>query len=379
MAREVVEQYGDVTDWRNVVGTGPFELTDHVEGSSLTYTKNPDYWGYDEKYPQNRLPYVDEIRALVIPDKATRVAALRAGKIDYLGFLNWTQINSIDTVESLGRTNPEIVAEPFFAEATTAFVLNPTKPPFDDINVRRAIQMALDIETINVTYWKGWALTEPQGYTAAAVIGYVTPFEEWPEEVKQYYRYDPAGAEALLDAAGYPRGADGTRFKTNLIVRPSWDLSWYELAAEYFREIGVDVVEVEAGLDADWGTSITEMTYEMAAVSAGNTWGKFTPMLQGVSTSEWNPLGVRDPAYDALVESAVTATTVEEQMRLSSEANMWLTKNHRYVWGGKSPKFSVTQPWVIGHNGEVTLSPVDYGPVFARLWIDSELKKAMGR
>ena len=56
-----------------------------------------------------------------------------------------------------------------------------------------------------------------------------------------------------------------------------------------------------------------------------------------------------------------------------------VNKNHRYVWGGKSPKFSVTQPWVIGHNGEVTLSPVDYGPVFARLWIDSELKKAMGR
>ena len=77
--------------------------------------------------------------------------------------MNWTQINSIDTVESLGRTNPEIVAEPFFAEATTAFVLNPTKPPFDDINVRRAIQMALDIETINVTYWKGLGINGTSG------------------------------------------------------------------------------------------------------------------------------------------------------------------------------------------------------------------------
>ena len=57
-----------------------------MSDTSLTYVKNPNYWGYDEKYPQNRLPYVDEIRALVIPDKATRVAALRAGKIDYLGF-----------------------------------------------------------------------------------------------------------------------------------------------------------------------------------------------------------------------------------------------------------------------------------------------------
>ena len=53
---EVIKQHGDHSDWRNLVGTGPFELTDWVEGSSLTWTKNPDYWGTDEKYPQNRCP-----------------------------------------------------------------------------------------------------------------------------------------------------------------------------------------------------------------------------------------------------------------------------------------------------------------------------------
>ena len=47
-----------------MVGTGPFELTDFVDGSSFTYTKNPDYWGYDEKFPENRLPYIDEFRVL---------------------------------------------------------------------------------------------------------------------------------------------------------------------------------------------------------------------------------------------------------------------------------------------------------------------------
>ena len=39
------------------------------------------------------------------------------------------------------------------------------------------------------------------------VNGYYIPFEEWNEEVKQYYRYDPEAAEKLLDEAGYPRGA----------------------------------------------------------------------------------------------------------------------------------------------------------------------------
>ena len=58
---EVIKEHGDANDWRNLVGTGPFMLTDYVDGSSVTFIKNPDYWRFDEKYPENRLPYVDEL------------------------------------------------------------------------------------------------------------------------------------------------------------------------------------------------------------------------------------------------------------------------------------------------------------------------------
>ena len=61
---EVIEQYGDYTDWRNVVGTGPFMLTDYVEGVSMTRTRNPNYHDFDEKYPENRLPTWRGRRAL---------------------------------------------------------------------------------------------------------------------------------------------------------------------------------------------------------------------------------------------------------------------------------------------------------------------------
>ena len=84
LPREVIEQYGDYTDWKNVVGTGPVMLTDYVEGASKTWTKNPDYWGFDEKYPENRLPYVDQIRAILIAEQATRISALRSGTIDMI-------------------------------------------------------------------------------------------------------------------------------------------------------------------------------------------------------------------------------------------------------------------------------------------------------
>ena len=95
-----------------------------------------------------------------------------------------------------------------------AFSLN--KEPFDDLRVRQAMQMALDHETINNTYFKGYGNWVPQGRLSSDMTGYTTPFAEWPEEVKKYWTYDPEGAEALLDAAGLPRGADGIRFKTVL-------------------------------------------------------------------------------------------------------------------------------------------------------------------
>ena len=92
---EVIERYGDYKDWRNVVGTGPWMLTDYVEGASKSYIKNPDYYGFDEKYPENRLPYADEMRAPLMPEEATRISALRTGKLDIVGNVGTVSIASV--------------------------------------------------------------------------------------------------------------------------------------------------------------------------------------------------------------------------------------------------------------------------------------------
>ena len=94
MPPEVIEQYGHVEDLRTLVGTGPYMLTDWVKGSSMTYTKNPDYWGTDQKYPQNRLPYIDQLRRVIMPEQATWLATLRSGKHDITGLAGDTAIHS---------------------------------------------------------------------------------------------------------------------------------------------------------------------------------------------------------------------------------------------------------------------------------------------
>lgn len=51
-----------------------------ISGSSLTFSRNPKYYGYDERHPDNRLPYMDSIKFVAIADMATAIAALRTGR-----------------------------------------------------------------------------------------------------------------------------------------------------------------------------------------------------------------------------------------------------------------------------------------------------------
>ena len=262
MPPEVIKQHGDVKDWRNLVGTGPFMLTDWVDGSSMTWTKNPDYWGFDEKYPQNRLPYFDGITGLVMTDDATILSALRSGQLDYVGGTGVASVIYIPQAESLQRTNPEIELYGWSTRSENSFAYNMTQDgPFSrDVRVRRAMQMALDLETMNSTYFKGFAKWEPQGMIGNAIVGYNTPFAEWPAEVQKGYMYDPEGAEKLLDEAGYPRGADGTRFKAELTGFGFWDVDYQQLAASYWDAIGIDV-SINVVDSSESGALIREHTY----------------------------------------------------------------------------------------------------------------------
>ena len=93
----------------------------------------------------------------------------------------------------------------------------------EDIRVRKAMNMAIDRETIAAAYFKGWADPTIHGiYNAKLQPEWGTPFEEWPEQLQAEYTYNPEAANALLDEAGYERGADGFRLKTAYELSPEW-------------------------------------------------------------------------------------------------------------------------------------------------------------
>ena len=379
---EVMEQEGGMKDWKSVVGTGPYELTDFVEGTSATWTKNPNYWGYDEKFPENRLPYIDERTTLLIKDEATLISALRTGKLDYSGWIDGRPV-TLDQMEGVKKTNPEMQFLPYsYRSDNTSFAMNVTRPPFDDIRVRKAMQMALPLEEINNIYFKGWAMWKPQGIVGIGATDYSVPFDEWPEEVKKGYMYDPEGAEKLLDEAGYPRGADGIRFKVVHEQRIAGFLrgivAYSEMASGYWDKIGVDV-EVTAPMDQSAQDERRKnYTFDMINAVSGYDYDPPKLMHWWRSPGLHGHPGLENPQLDSLIDAVDAATTFEEQQRAVKEADAYIIKNHYMVWFFRVPQFNAFHPWVIGYNGEFYLGFGQKRQVLDRLWIDSEKKAAMG-
>ncbi len=232
IAHEWVEQ-GDTDKWENAVGTGALVLTDFVSGTSLTFSRNPDYWGYDERYPENQLPYVDTVKNVAIPDMATTLATMRTGKIDMIiapgGGLTWQQ------GITLSESNPEI-EQGFLANLGYGIDLRCDTEPFTDINVRKALQMAVDLKTIAQTHFGGVVDGTPCGVMAPLYKGWVYPYEEWLQELKDEYAYNPEEARRLLTEAGYPDG-----FSTNCYASTGDDTELLEIMKAYFIDIGVDM------------------------------------------------------------------------------------------------------------------------------------------
>ena len=190
----------DARDWRNMVGTGPFLLTRFVEGSSSTYERNPNYWDHDliggRPYA---IPYVDRVIYRTIKDAATQQTALRTAKIDILEVVPWL------AVDYLKETTPELQWTRYLGSVGEFIALRVDRKPFDDVRVRRALNMAIDKREIVEHYYGGNA--ELFGYPMHPDFkGYYQPLQAMPPSVKELFTYDPVKAKRLLAEAGYPNG-----------------------------------------------------------------------------------------------------------------------------------------------------------------------------
>lgn len=130
------------TDWANPIGTGPFKLESVEPGVRARFIRNESYW-------KPGCANVDAVEVVVINDISARTNALMSGQVH--------AINSLDfkTVDLLGR-NPNLNIVRSAGGQHFTFLMNCTRAPFEDVNVRLAIKHSIDREQLLKTALRGY-------------------------------------------------------------------------------------------------------------------------------------------------------------------------------------------------------------------------------
>jgi len=374
-AREAVEKWGDVSDWHHAIGTGPFILKDFISGNSATLVKNPNYWGYDERYPRNKLPYVDKLKFLIIPDDAAVLAGMRSGKIDVMDCV------SIAQAQAMRITNPEILQIPIPFPPSVSLDPRVDVAPFNDIRVRKAMQMSIDLPTIAKDYYHGTVEPYPAALSSRDMKGLGFPYEEWPQDLKDEYAYNPAGAKKLLADAGYPDG-----FKTNIVADAAGDMDLLQIVKSYFAQVGIEM-EIRVMDSASWITYVLhDHKHDQLAQRSTPPYGQaYEPIriLHGLMTGHSSHQMISDPICDTFYPKAMEATSLDQVVRIYRDANEYVARQHFIISLLQPPSYSLCQPWLKGFNAQFGSIMQGSGPAMlsfylSRFWIDQDMKKSMG-
>jgi peptide/nickel transport system substrate-binding protein len=241
---------------RAPIGTGPFKFVEYRGNQGIKVTRNPNYW-------KPGRPYLDGIEFTIIPNRSTAILAFVAGNFD----LFFPYELTVPLVGDVKTQMPNAVCDISPMNVAANVLMNPV-PPFDDLDVRRAVAMALDRKSfIDI-------LTEGRGDIGTAMQP--LPEGRWgmPEAMRRELPgYDPdvgksrEKARAIMTAHGF--GPD-KRLKLKLSTR---NLPTYRDASviliSQLKEIFIDA-ELETVETANWVPKLIRRDYQLALSQVGN-------------------------------------------------------------------------------------------------------------
>ncbi len=181
-----VKKVGDAGMVTQEDGTGAFQLKEWVRGDRIVMERFTGYYGGSSAIPPMGPAKVDRVIYKVMPDNASRVAALLAGDLDIINNLPVTAINQV-------RANSGTTVMTVNGTRSFFLAINNNRPPFTDVRVRQALNHAVDRKLIIAKLMNGLA-TPLNGVLSPDAFGFDPNLTE--------YKYDPAQAKTLLAQAG---------------------------------------------------------------------------------------------------------------------------------------------------------------------------------
>jgi peptide/nickel transport system substrate-binding protein len=266
-------------------GTGPFMITSHNSQESTRFQRDPNYWGAP-------LPYLDEVIFQYIPEEETRTLGLTGGDIGSIWPISPTQAQQIDANESTyAESNP--------SGSYLTLAMQMDAPPFDDLRVRQAMQLATDRKLIN----------------DAAVFGLGTIAHDMPiPPTDPHYTgleapaYNIEEAAKLLDAAGFGGGLDVT-LHTSTVSAGMVELA--QAMKESAAGAGINISISQAPEDSYW--SDVWLVEPFTTVD----WNGRNPdqalSIVYLADAPWNEAHFVNEQADSLIKAARGQTLEERQ------------------------------------------------------------------
>jgi len=284
----------------NPVGTGPYIMKQWVAGQFIELVRNPYYWDKPK-------PYIDKITIKFISDPAAIIAGLKSGEINYV-VPEGIPYEAVSSFKQISTLNVTLSQRPPYVGAIW---FNVRAPIVSDVNVRRAISYALNRSDI---------IAKATAGIAASGQASIDPNFVPPSPNMVVYNYDIEKANSILDAAGYKRSANGTRFTLELLVPNSQPelVSLAQLVRSQLADVGISV-SVKL---TDFGTYLTlsgQGDFQMFGV----TYWTSPIWTYSLFHSRWigkgiflNPTQYSNPQLDELLEKWLRTSDHDEQVKV---------------------------------------------------------------
>jgi ABC-type transport system substrate-binding protein len=198
-----------------MVGTGPFMQTDYQKDVSMTAVRNPNYWQKDDQ--GNQLPYLDKVQLLYVADETTRETLMKSGGAEMLN-------SSTKQASRFQGSNLTILARSGGPTMLAPDSKNDASP-FANLNVRLAVEYAIDRESLAKSF--GYGFDKPAYQLSSSATKAYDP------NLKPRL-YDVEKAKQLMKDGGFPNG-----FSTTIFVNPGINRDPIIAIQSYLSKIGI--------------------------------------------------------------------------------------------------------------------------------------------
>lgn len=330
---------------QRMVGSGPFIFDSFTPDSVVKFRRNAAWHFGPDK------PYFDAVEMYVLSQQAPRRTQFLGGNIDE------DTVNDIDYYRQIKSTLPDAalaVVPGSMSPLYLAFSLDdPPNSPWLKQEVRQAMSMAIDQNVLldaALGPWKAAGFEVKYSIDNAIPAAYTDYWlDPADSRAAKYFKYDVAGAKALLKQAGYENGFNAT-FTTMPLLQQGITGTRQDLVVSMLKEIGVNLEVKSVDLQAVYSPQVQQGKYDglanIGVQGAPDPLDSLGPLWRASATRNFSK--INDPELEGLLDKAEAAKDEKEARQRILEVQNYLNEKMYFIpmTGGSGGSFHAYAPKV---------------------------------